>query len=196
MDTQRVLVIEDDPDTAANLRDILELDDYRVELAGTLGEALEREKGDELAAILVDRRLPDGNADDHLPEIRALGPDSSILIITGNADLDGAVAALRQGADDYLLKPIDPTGAAGEHAAIPRHPGRFARRDHHHRRGGHHRVRQPRRGTDLRLPGGRVDRPGHQHPHALVDSRGARPLHPGVPEDGRRGGCSRPRFAT
>ena len=108
MDMQRVLVIEDDPDTAANLRDILELDDYGVELAGTLGEALEREKGDELAAILVDRRLPDGNADDHLPEIRALGPDSSILIITGNADLDGAVAALRQGADDYLLKPIDP----------------------------------------------------------------------------------------
>jgi PAS domain S-box-containing protein len=107
-DTQRVLVIEDDPDTAANLRDILELDDYRVELAGTLGEALEQEVGDALVAVLVDRRLPDGNADDHLPEIRALAPNASILIITGHADLDGAVAALRQGADDYLLKPIDP----------------------------------------------------------------------------------------
>jgi len=107
-DTKRVLVIEDDSDTAANLRDILELGDYRVELAGTLGEALEREEGDGLAAVLVDRRLPDGNADDHLPEIRALAPDSSILIITGHADLNGAVAALRQGADDYLLKPIDP----------------------------------------------------------------------------------------
>ena len=107
-DTRRVLVIEDDPDTAANLRDILELDDYRVELAGTLGEALERDEGDELVAILVDRRLPDGNADDHFPEIRELAAAASILIITGHADLDGAVAALRQGADDYLLKPIDP----------------------------------------------------------------------------------------
>jgi PAS domain S-box-containing protein len=107
-DTQRVLVIEDDPDTAANLRDILELDNYQVELAGTLGESLEREEGDELVAILVDRQLPDGNADDHFPEIRALAPGASILIITGHADVDGAVAALRQGADDYLLKPIDP----------------------------------------------------------------------------------------
>jgi PAS domain S-box-containing protein len=105
---QRVLVIEDDPDTAANLSDILELDEYKVELAGTLTEALQREQGDDLVAVLVDRRLPDANADDHLPEIRALAPDSSILIITGHADLDGAVAALRQGADDYLLKPIDP----------------------------------------------------------------------------------------
>jgi PAS domain S-box-containing protein len=107
-DTQTVLVIEDDPDTAANLRDILELDAYQVELAGTLGEALERGEGDSLLAILVDRRLPDANADDHLPEIRAIAPEASILIITGHADLDGAVAALRQGADDYLLKPIDP----------------------------------------------------------------------------------------
>jgi len=107
-DLQAVLVIEDDPDTAANLRDILELDAYQVELAGTLGEVLERGEDESLAAILVDRRLPDANADDHLPEIRALAPEASILIITGHADLDGAVAALRQGADDYLLKPIDP----------------------------------------------------------------------------------------
>jgi two-component system sensor kinase FixL len=107
-ETQRVLVIEDDEDTAANLRDILELDDFDVELAGTLHEALARDADDELAAVLVDRRLPDGNADDHLPEIRAIAPSSSTLIITGHADLDGAVAALRQGADDYLLKPIDP----------------------------------------------------------------------------------------
>lgn len=107
-ETQHVLVIEDDPDTAANLRDILELDAYKVELAGTLGEALERREGDDLVAILVDRRLPDGDADDNLPEIRAIAPDASILIITGHADLAGAVAALRQGADDYLLKPIDP----------------------------------------------------------------------------------------
>ena len=107
-ETQHVLVIEDDPDTAANLRDILELDDYQVELAGTLGEALERGEGDDLVAILVDRRLPDGDADDNLPEIRAIAPDASILIVTGHADLKGAVAALRQGADDYLLKPIDP----------------------------------------------------------------------------------------
>ena len=48
---QRILVIEDDPDTAANLSDILELDEYEVELAGTLTEALQREQDDDLVAV-------------------------------------------------------------------------------------------------------------------------------------------------
>jgi PAS domain S-box-containing protein len=128
--THRVLVIEDDPDTAANLRDILELDEYEVELAGTLAEGLKREKGDDLVAVLIDRLLPDGHADDHLPEIRALAPDSSILIITGHADLDGAVAALRQGADDYLLKPIDSdTLRAALARSVEHHRTRLALRE-------------------------------------------------------------------
>jgi two-component system sensor kinase FixL len=103
-----LLVIEDDPDTGANLRDILELDDYRVELAGSLAEALEGGRRDDLLAVLVDRRLPDGTVDDRLAEIRKLAPEAAIVIVTGYADLAGAIAALRQGADDYLLKPIDP----------------------------------------------------------------------------------------
>ncbi len=106
--TGRVLVIEDDRDTSANLRDILQLDHYAVEVAGSLAEALGRDPSEALAAILVDRSLPDGNADDHLKDIRRLAPDAAVLIVTGHSDLEGVVAALRQGADDYLLKPVDP----------------------------------------------------------------------------------------
>jgi len=103
-----VLVVDDDPDTRSNLCDILELDQYRVETASTASEVLGREDWDDVAAILLDRRLPDGNAEELLPRLRQLAPEAAILIVTGYADLQGAIAALRQGAADYILKPINP----------------------------------------------------------------------------------------
>jgi len=101
-----VLVVDDDPDTRANLRDILELDDHQVETAGTFSEALSRDNWPEISAILLDRKLPDGTAEEILPRLKELAPQADILIVTGYADLQGAVAALRQGAADYIVKPI------------------------------------------------------------------------------------------
>ncbi|HZY84575.1 MAG TPA: response regulator, partial [Gemmataceae bacterium] len=103
-----VLVVDDDPDTRANLCDILELDDHRVETAGTVAEVLARQDWSEVAAVLLDRQLPDGTAEELLPQLRQLAPDAAVLIVTGYADLHGAIAALRQGAADYILKPINP----------------------------------------------------------------------------------------
>jgi two-component system, LuxR family, sensor kinase FixL len=103
-----VLVVDDDPDTRSNLCDILELDDYHVETAGTVAEVLQRKDWDRISAILLDRRLPDGNAEELLPRLHQLAPEAAVLIVTGYADLQGAIAALRQGAADYILKPINP----------------------------------------------------------------------------------------
>jgi PAS domain S-box-containing protein len=102
-----VLVIEDDPDARSNLQDILELDDYRVEAAGTVAEALGRENWEQFTAIILDRRLPDGTADELLPRLKQLAPGAAILVVTGYADMQGAISALRLGAVDYLLKPIN-----------------------------------------------------------------------------------------
>ena len=103
-----ILVVDDDEGTRANLRDILELDDYQVETAGTAAEALRRADWPAVSAIILDRRLPDGSAEELLPRLRHLAPDAAVLIVTGYADLQGAIAALQQGAADYILKPIDP----------------------------------------------------------------------------------------
>ncbi len=103
-----ILIVDDDADTRANLGDILALDGQPVETAGSAAEVLRRERWAEVAAILLDRKLPDGTAEDLLPQLRRLAPDAAILIVTGHADLEGAIAALRQGAADYILKPIDP----------------------------------------------------------------------------------------
>ncbi len=103
-----VLVIDDDPDTRANLRDILELDGYQVETAGTLAEAFDRDSWSELLAIVLDRKLPDGTAEEVLPKIKQLAPEAAVIIVTGFADLEGVIAAIRQGAADYILKPVNP----------------------------------------------------------------------------------------
>src|SRR5436853_230888 len=77
-------------------------------MAGSVAEVLRRTDWGDFAAVLLDRRLPDGSADELLPRLRQLAPDAAVLIVTGYSDLQGAIAALRQGAADYILKPIDP----------------------------------------------------------------------------------------
>ena len=68
----RVLIIEDDPDTQANLRDILELDGFQIEIAASVRETLVERDWSQLFAIILDRRLPDGTADTLLPKLREL----------------------------------------------------------------------------------------------------------------------------
>ena len=102
-----VLVIEDDADTRANLQDILELDEYLVETAGTMAEALNRHSWSQFTAIILDRKLPDGTAKDLLPQLRQLAPGAAIIIATAYGDVEGAITALRLGAADYILKPIN-----------------------------------------------------------------------------------------
>jgi two-component system sensor kinase FixL len=104
----RILIVDDDDDTRANLRDILELDEYRVAEADSAAAALRRENLAGVMAVLLDRKLPDGSAEELLPRLRRLAPQAAILIVTGYSDLHGAIDALRQGAADYILKPINP----------------------------------------------------------------------------------------
>ncbi|MFO0870650.1 MAG: PAS domain S-box protein [Pirellulales bacterium] len=107
-DVSHVLVIEDDTDASANLRDILELDDFLVSTASSIQAALDHIAHTQVEMIILDRRLPDGSAEEALPRLKAKAPDAAVVIITGYADLDGVITALREGADDYLLKPVNP----------------------------------------------------------------------------------------
>jgi PAS domain S-box-containing protein len=103
----RVLVVEDDPGARANLCDILEMDDYAVEPLDSLAEAFGRPSLEAVEVIIVDRQLPEGNALDFLPRLRARAPEAAVVIVTAHSDLEGAIEALRSGASDYILKPIN-----------------------------------------------------------------------------------------
>ncbi len=113
-----ILVVEYDADARANLRDILELDGHRIATVGTAAEALGHRDLANFSAIILDRKLPDANANKILPAIRQAAPEASIVIVTAYADLEGAIAALRQGASDYILKPLNPDALRASLARI------------------------------------------------------------------------------
>jgi PAS domain S-box-containing protein len=103
-----VLVVDDDPHTRTNLCDLLEKDGFRVTTVATGAEALRFAPGKPWGAIILDRLLPDGTAQELLPRLQALAPQAAKLIVTGFSDLHGVIEALRQGAADFILKPINP----------------------------------------------------------------------------------------
>ena len=104
----RILVVEDDADARENLRDILELDGHRISTAGSAAEVMRHPDLASFSALILDRKLPDSTAEEMLPSIRRAAPGASVVIVTGYSDLHGAIAALRQGASDYFLKPLNP----------------------------------------------------------------------------------------
>lgn len=105
--TIRVLVIEDDHDEQVNLNDILRMDGHELVIVETASEALDRNDWESYAAIILDWTLPDGTAENLLPQLRDRCPDASILVITGTVGLHGTITAIRHEVADYILKPLD-----------------------------------------------------------------------------------------
>lgn len=103
-----IIVVDDDEDTRLNLRDILELDGYQVEVAGTARELLGRSSWESVVLVLLDRKLPDSTPQQVLPQLKQQAPSVAVIIVTGYGDIEGAIAALRSGAADYILKPVSP----------------------------------------------------------------------------------------
>ncbi|KAF0243508.1 MAG: hypothetical protein FD180_3292 [Planctomycetota bacterium] len=102
-----VLLVEDEPAERDALARIVEAQGFTVAAAGTLEEARRLLKSEPPGLILSDLVLPDGSGLDLLDEVRESNPTEFILI-TGNASIESAIQALRRGAADYVVKPIEP----------------------------------------------------------------------------------------
>ena len=100
----RILVVDDNAALAENLSEILESAGYAVRRAGTCAGALPLAR-DGFDVALVDLRLPDGDGTALAPELKELQPDGEVVLLTGFATLESAVAAVRAGACAYLVKP-------------------------------------------------------------------------------------------
>jgi two-component system, LuxR family, sensor kinase FixL len=103
-----ILVVDDELDVRSSLGRILRMEHYAVEEACSLAELRARDDLDQFVCIILDRKLPDGMSDDVLAELSERAPDTAVLIITGYTDLEGTLSALRHGAEDYLIKPVNP----------------------------------------------------------------------------------------
>ncbi len=101
----RVLVIEDEPETADILKQLLELKSAaRVDIAPSLENARERIRSSAYDLITLDYQLPDGFGFDLLPEITAAEQHPPVIVVTGRGDEDVASLAFQQGAAGYIVK--------------------------------------------------------------------------------------------
>jgi two-component system, OmpR family, response regulator len=103
---RRILVVEDDPETARQLVDSLATSGYHADLAVNGGDALSRGRSTDYAVMTIDRMLPDIDGLDIIRHLRNDGIVTPALIISALGEIDDRVRGLRAGGDDYLVKPF------------------------------------------------------------------------------------------
>ncbi len=103
-----ILIVDDEPKLARSLSLVFQRSDYRVTTAPDAASALQLLQAGAYDLVFLDIRLPDQSGIQLLPQIHGLYPDMPVVILTAHATLETAIGAVRAGARDYLLKPINP----------------------------------------------------------------------------------------
>ena len=103
-----ILVIDDDKSILRTFARILQKAGYKVDLAETGKEAIEKAEKTRYDLSLVDVRLPDMDGTDLLVKLKHSMRDTVKIVITGFPSLEVGVKALDAGADAYLVKPVKP----------------------------------------------------------------------------------------
>ncbi len=103
----RILLVDDNEDAMTVLRDRLEYRGYTVGTAGSAEEALSRVMEFDPALIITDLRMPGMNGLQLLERVRTDMEGVDVIVATGHEDMSSAVAAMKAGAYDYVVKPFD-----------------------------------------------------------------------------------------
>lgn len=106
--TGTVLALDDDPVSLALLRELLTLGGFNVLTAGEGREGIEIFSTGQPELVITDIRMPHMDGLEFLQSIREVDDITPVIVVTGHGDLDYAMKALRRGAYDFLLKPINP----------------------------------------------------------------------------------------
>ncbi|HXH28619.1 MAG TPA: sigma-54 dependent transcriptional regulator, partial [Candidatus Polarisedimenticolia bacterium] len=104
----RVLVVEDEAYVRDSLGALLEARGFDVELMPGVEEAFGSLARTPVDVVLTDLRMPGAGGLDLVTRARGTYPDLPIVVLTGHGTVDSAVACVKAGASDYILKPIDP----------------------------------------------------------------------------------------
>src|SRR3954468_10277475 len=100
------LAVDDDPNFLSALAELIEGQGFTTNTACTLRDARSLVSHRTPDVALVDLYLPDGSGIELLKDLE-LGASTEVVLMTGHADVESAVQALRLGASDYLTKPLD-----------------------------------------------------------------------------------------
>ena len=106
MSAELVLLVDDDPATRKVARANLSLEGFEVVTAASGGEALQRLSECDPLALVTDLKMPDRDGLSLMEEVHALRPALPVVLVTGHATVENAVAAMKRGALHYLTKPI------------------------------------------------------------------------------------------
>ena len=104
--TMKLLIIEDDTSLREIMQRALQGEGYIVESAATYFDACDKIAGYSYDCIMLDIMLPDGNGLKLLEQIKKIGNESRVIIISARDSLDDKITGLDLGADDYLAKPF------------------------------------------------------------------------------------------
>ena len=102
-----LLLVDDDNSFRERLARAMEKKGFRVTQAGSVKEGIDSIKTSTPSFAVVDLRLNDGNGLEVVKEIQNSNNKSKIIILTGYGNIPTAVAAIKEGAIDYLAKPAD-----------------------------------------------------------------------------------------
>ena len=102
-----LLIVDDDNPFRERLARAMEKKGFTVSQAQGVKVGIEAVKSKKPAFAVVDLRLGDGNGLEVVKEIQTTNPESRIIMLTGYGNIPTAVAAIKEGAIDYLAKPAD-----------------------------------------------------------------------------------------
>ncbi len=119
----RILLIEDEAELAATIRNLLEREQCIVDWADRLSFAAEAARDGAHDVVILDRTLPDGDGLSLIAGLRDANPGVPIIILSARNELTDRIAGLDEGADDYLAKPFAFQELLARIRAVRRRPG-------------------------------------------------------------------------
>lgn len=102
----KIMVVDDEEHIRKSLEEILRLEGYEISAIESADAALPILKTENFDLILLDLRMPGMDGIEFLRSVTRMAPETKVILLTGHGTLESAIEALRQGASDYLLKPV------------------------------------------------------------------------------------------
>ncbi len=103
----KILIVDDEKSIRRSLRDVLEIEKYKIDEAVDGLDALVKVKQGKFDIVILDIKMPKLDGLEALERIQLLTPDTPVIMISGHADIDVAVEAVKKGAFDFISKPLD-----------------------------------------------------------------------------------------
>ena len=104
--TKNILVVDDDQIILDSLCEFLRLEGYAVTGARNIKQAIAEMRKHAFTLVVTDVNMPDGDGFELLDIVKKNYPQTVVIVITGYGTIESAVQAIKQGAYDYLTKPV------------------------------------------------------------------------------------------